>query len=132
MPLVNPAATAVLSFFVTISVVTKTSLVSTGSVQKNSGMGSPVYFFGSASGDLGTGLRPGADLPTAAISYFTWKSGSRTPVVSRERRSVRSRQLNFWIGHTLVSCASQSGFDCVLKAAQAGRIRRVTLPAVSV
>jgi hypothetical protein len=65
-------------------------------------------------------------LPTATISYFTLKSGGRTVVVSRERRSVKSRQLNFWIGQTLVSCSFQSGFDCVLKAAHAGRMRRST------
>jgi hypothetical protein len=33
--------------------------------------------------------------------------------VLRLRRKVRSRQENFWIGQTLVSCASQSGLDWV-------------------
>src|SRR6266567_3558401 len=132
MPLVKPAATAVLPFLLTRSVVTKTSLVTAGSVQKNSGMGAPVYLLGSALADFGTGLRSGASLPTATISYFTLKSGARTSVVSRERRKVRSRQLNFWIGQTLVSCSSHFGLDCVLNAAQAGRIRLVTCPAVSV
>src|SRR3954470_18043654 len=52
MPLVKPAAIAVLPSLATTSVVTKTSFVVTGSVQKNSGMGSPVYLLGSALGDF--------------------------------------------------------------------------------
>src|SRR6478736_1479847 len=94
MPLVNPAVIIASPSLVTTSFVTLTTFVCAGSLQKNSGIGVPVYFFGSALVEGGTGLRPAPPLPTATISYFTLKSGGRTVVVSRERRSVKSRQLN--------------------------------------
>src|SRR4051794_8532735 len=103
--------------------VTWNSLVSPASPQTNIGIGVPLNLPGCAVGEGGTATRPGACGPTGTISYLARK-GARTCNVLRLRRKVRSRQENFWIRQTLVSCSSNFGLDWVLKATHAGNSRR--------
>src|SRR6267142_6352086 len=77
------------------SLVTMTSLVSTGAPQKNNGITLPLYFPGCAVGEGGTGIRPEAASPTGTISYLAVNEGGRIASMLRLRRSVRSRQENF-------------------------------------
>lgn len=83
-----------------------------------------MYLPGWAVSLAGMGVRPAFIGPTGRISYFTRRGPVRVDSVLRLLRSVRSRQENFWIGQTLVSCSSQSGLDWDLKATQEGSTRR--------
>src|SRR6266849_5859908 len=107
------------------SSVTRNAFVWIAAPHTNSGIGVPLYLPGCVVDEGGTAGRPWPGRPTGTISYFALKSGGRVALVLRLFRSVRSRQENFWIGQTLVSCSSQSGFDCVSKATHVGRIRQI-------
>src|SRR6266508_3049439 len=108
------------------SPVTRISSVWIGSPQMNNGIGVPLYLPDCAVGEAGTAGRPGPGSPTGTISYLALNAGGRVVRVLRLLRSVSSRQENFWIGQTLVSCSSHLGFDWVSKATHVGRFRRST------
>ena len=129
MPLVKPAEITGWPLRITTSVVTAMGSVVPASPQKNSGIGSPLYLPGCAVGEGGTGCRPATGQADRRDLVFDLEAfrADLGGVAAAAQREIAPGE--FLIGQTLVSCSSQSGLDWVLKAAQAGRMRRsISLP----